>query len=169
MQHIVLTRQSNRREAERCPFLQTDRNEIMDQEPCTPMVITLCTMAFEKQFMLVFIVGSLCGFLLVSLCIWLLFGNELVDILLKPRPKEYRITKYFNYLGNQIIHIITTLFEKLGKVLELPAQQVQIDKKYDDWEQDKNYELVLQPIWGKQNSIILISQSGLQETLGMPK
>nr|CAI5864786.1 unnamed protein product [Callosobruchus analis] len=95
-------------------FLQTDRNKIMDQEPCTSM-----------QFMvLLFIVGSLCGFLLVSLCIWLLFGNELVDILLKPRPKEYRITKYFNYLGKQILHIITTIFEKLGKVLVLPAQQV---------------------------------------------
>nr|CAI5845966.1 unnamed protein product [Callosobruchus analis] len=64
-------------------FLQTDRNEIMDQEPCTSMVITLCTMALERQFMvMVFIVV------------------------------------------NQIIHIITTLFENLGKVLELPAQQV---------------------------------------------
>nr|CAI5862990.1 unnamed protein product [Callosobruchus analis] len=64
-------------------------------------------MAFEKQFMvLLFIGGSLCSFLLVSLCIWLL------------------ISKHFNYLGNQIIHIITTTFEKLGKVLVLPAQQV---------------------------------------------
>nr|CAI5865732.1 unnamed protein product [Callosobruchus analis] len=95
----------------------------MDQEPCTSMVI-LCTMAFEKQFMvLLFIGGSLCSFLLVSLCIWLLFGNELMDILLKPRPR-YSISKHFNYLGNQIIHIITTTFEKLGKVLVLPAQQV---------------------------------------------
>nr|CAI5845969.1 unnamed protein product [Callosobruchus analis] len=37
-------------------------------------------MAFEKQsVVLLFIGGSLCGFLLVSLCIWLLFGNELID------------------------------------------------------------------------------------------
>nr|CAH7722414.1 unnamed protein product [Callosobruchus chinensis] len=105
-------------------FLQTSKNKTMDQEPCTSMVSTLCTMALGKQFVvLLFIVGSLCGFSLVSLCIRQLFGNQLLDILLKPRPKEYRITKYFNYVGNQIVHIITTIFDKLGKVLVLPSHK----------------------------------------------
>nr|CAI5842429.1 unnamed protein product [Callosobruchus analis] len=169
----------------------------MDQEPCTSMVI---------HFVL-----------------WLLKSNSWYCCLSV-------VVYHFNYLGNQIIHIITTTFEKLGKVLVLPAQQVDyctfnkdnfdedirilnwqdiihtngIDKKVDiltsyllhlldqhapikkvrvtkpkvpwltnealsrfkstrsidDWEQYKNYEMVLQPIWGKQNSIILISQSG---------
>nr|CAH7723805.1 unnamed protein product [Callosobruchus chinensis]CAH7727028.1 unnamed protein product [Callosobruchus chinensis] len=82
-------------------------------------------MALGKQFVvLLFIVGSLCGFSLASLCIRQLFGNQLLDILLKPRPKEYRITKYFNYVGNQIVHIITTIFDKLGKVLVLPSHKV---------------------------------------------
>nr|CAH7714928.1 unnamed protein product [Callosobruchus chinensis] len=106
-------------------FLQTSKNKTMDQEPCTSMVSTLCTMALGKQFVvLLFIVGSLCGFSLVSLCIRQLFGNQLLDILLKPRPKEYRITKYFNYVGNQIVHIITTIFDKLGKVLVLPSHKL---------------------------------------------
>ncbi|CAH1981806.1 unnamed protein product [Acanthoscelides obtectus] len=105
--------------------LQSDKNKIIGQEPCTSMVGTLCTMAFEKQFMvLLFIIGSLCGFLLVSLCIWLLFGNELLDVLLKPRPKQYRIAKYFNYLGNGITRIITAIFGKIGQVLVMPVQQV---------------------------------------------
>nr|CAH7740893.1 unnamed protein product [Callosobruchus chinensis] len=108
-------------------FLQTSKNKTMDQEPCTSMVSTLCTMALGKQFVvLLFIVGSLCGFSLVSLCIRQLFGNQLLDILLKPRPKEYRITKYFNYVGNQIVHIITTIFDKLGKVLVLPSHKFDI-------------------------------------------
>nr|CAI5862883.1 unnamed protein product [Callosobruchus analis] len=57
-----------------------------------------------------------CTSMVIHFVLWLLKSNSWYCCLSV-------VVYHFNYLGNQIIHIITTTFEKLGKVLVLPPNK----------------------------------------------
>ncbi|KAJ8935455.1 hypothetical protein NQ314_012875, partial [Rhamnusium bicolor] len=82
--------------------------------------------AFQNQCMaLLFLGGSLCGIILVSLLIWFIFGNDFFHMFFKTRePHEGFVKHSVKYIGGGIIYLITTFFKTLGKVLAIPVSTI---------------------------------------------
>ncbi|KAJ8936035.1 hypothetical protein NQ318_015441, partial [Aromia moschata] len=82
--------------------------------------------ALQQQCMtILYMGGSMCGVVLVSLLIWFIFGYDFFDIFLRPQEiQDNGITYYFKYLGGGIIYFITSIFRTIGNVLTMPTQQV---------------------------------------------
>lgn len=96
----------------------------------------VCGKTPHKQCMLIlFVFGSVCGILLVSLLIWFIFGNNFFSTFFKPRKiKEGALKKSFKLLGGGLVYFITKIIEKLGYVLALPTQKIyQSEPEYYRW------------------------------------
>lgn len=80
-------------------------------------------LVFQSQFMgLLFLGGSICGILLVSLLIWFIFGFDFFRIFFKPKEVQ-RITlkRCMKYIGGSAIYLVTSLFRMVGQVLVTPV------------------------------------------------
>lgn len=71
---------------------------------------------------ILFVLGAACGIFLASILIYLIFGNNLIQIFFKPREApEPGFKSYFKVLGGSIIYVITSIFSTVGRVLSIPV------------------------------------------------
>ncbi|CAH1101423.1 unnamed protein product [Psylliodes chrysocephalus] len=74
---------------------------------------------------ILFVLGAACGIFLASILIYLIFGNNLIQIFFKPREApEPGFKSYFKVLGGSIIYVITSIFSTVGRVLSIPTVNV---------------------------------------------
>ncbi|KAJ8926014.1 hypothetical protein NQ315_009869, partial [Exocentrus adspersus] len=110
---------------DRQTYLYDDGTEI-DSAYADDKQKQIISSVFQSQFVgILFLVGSLCGILLVSLLIWFIFGFDFFHIFFKRRDiQEAPIRRYVKYVGGGTMHLITNLFRILRRVLTTPTQQV---------------------------------------------
>ncbi|XP_074042478.1 uncharacterized protein isoform X2 [Leptinotarsa decemlineata] len=81
--------------------------------------------AIQNQCVTLFLIGgSVCGILLVSLLIWLVFGHNLLHYLFTPRETDHSMKAHIKYVAGGIINLVTTFFHVIGTVLTIPTHQV---------------------------------------------
>ncbi|XP_057669987.1 uncharacterized protein LOC130902139 isoform X2 [Diorhabda carinulata] len=70
------------------------------------------------------VMGAACGILLASLLIYIIYGNNVLQVFFKPREvPESSVKSYIKFIGGGLIYIITKLFRTLGDILSIPVQQ----------------------------------------------
>ncbi|XP_072387878.1 uncharacterized protein [Diabrotica undecimpunctata] len=78
-----------------------------------------------REFTIVlFTMGAVCGILLASLLIYIIFGNDILHVFFKQRePPDASIKSYVKYVGGGLIYIITRFFKVMGEVLSIPVNK----------------------------------------------